>query len=63
MQVAKLQNANLVVATPGRLLDLERSGQLKLGEVEFLVMDEADRMLDLDFADGTNRAPADRQPP
>ena len=51
LQVAKLQNANLVVATPGRLLDLERSGQLKLNEVEFLVMDEADRMLDLGFAD------------
>ena len=51
MQIAKLQNANLVVATPGRLLDLERSGQLKLNEVEFLVMDEADRMLDLGFAD------------
>ncbi len=51
LQLAKLANANLVVATPGRLLDLERSGQLKLNEVEFLVMDEADRMLDLGFAD------------
>ena len=51
MQVAKLQNANLVVATPGRLLDLQRAGQLKLDKVMFLVMDEADRMLDLGFAD------------
>ena len=50
-QIAQLQNANLVVATPGRLLDLERSGQLKLGEVQFLVVDEADRMLDLGFSD------------
>ena len=51
LQIAKLQNANLVVATPGRLLDLQRSGQIKLDQIRFLVMDEADRMLDLGFAD------------
>ena len=51
LQIAKLQNANLVVATPGRLLDLQRSMQLKLDQVQFLVVDEADRMLDLGFAD------------
>ena len=51
MQIAKLQNANLVVATPGRLLDLQRSNQLQLDRVQFLVVDEADRMLDLGFAD------------
>lgn len=50
-QIAQLQNAGLVVATPGRLLDLQRSGQLILDKVKFLVVDEADRMLDLGFSE------------
>jgi superfamily II DNA/RNA helicase len=64
MQIARLQNANLVVATPGRLLDLQRSGQIVLDQVRFLVVDEADRMLDLGFADDleeVNRLTAARQ--
>ncbi len=50
-QLAQLQNATVVVATPGRLLDLQSSGSLELSEVRFLVVDEADRMLDLGFSD------------
>ena len=39
----------IVIGTPGRLLDLYRQGQLKLKEVSRLVLDEADEMLDLGF--------------
>ncbi len=43
--------ADVVVATPGRLLDLVSSNALYLGQVQSLVLDEADRLLDLGFAD------------
>ena len=50
-QLMDLRGANLVVATPGRLLDLNRNGQIDLDCVQTLVVDEADRMLDLGFSE------------
>ena len=48
-QIEALATVDIVVGTPGRLLDLSRQGQLKLSGVQVLVLDEADRMLDLGF--------------
>jgi superfamily II DNA/RNA helicase len=65
-QVEALQRGvEIVVGTPGRLLDLAKNGQLRLGRIRSLVLDEADRMLDLGFLDDVERilamVPADRQ--
>jgi len=55
-QVESLRRGvEVVVGTPGRLLDLARQGHLNLGQVDVLVLDEADEMLDLGFLPDVER--------
>lgn len=55
-QVRALQRGvDLLVATPGRLLDLMQQGYVKLNAVEFLILDEADQMLDMGFLPALKR--------
>ena len=49
------RNPDILVATPGRLLDLMQQGFVRLGGVETLVLDEADRMLDMGFVKDVRR--------
>ncbi|SUA23832.1 ATP-dependent RNA helicase [Neisseria gonorrhoeae] len=56
---------DLIVATPGRLTDLMQSGKVDFERLEVLILDEADRMLDMGFIDDietiVEATPADRQ--
>ncbi len=55
-QIAALQEGvDVLVATPGRLLDLYGQGAINFDELEILVLDEADRMLDMGFIDDIRR--------
>ncbi len=59
------RGVDVVVATPGRLLDLMNQGFIKLNNIEFFVLDEADRMLDMGFINDIKKIiakiPAKRQ--
>ena len=48
--MALRKGVDVIVATPGRLLDLYRQNAIRFGQLQVLVLDEADRMLDLGFA-------------
>ncbi|MGB1090981.1 MAG: DEAD/DEAH box helicase, partial [Oceanobacter sp.] len=49
--MAMRKGADILVATPGRLLDLYRQNAVRFEQLQYLVLDEADRMLDLGFAE------------
>jgi ATP-dependent RNA helicase DeaD len=64
-QMQRLRAADIVVGTPGRMLDHMQRGTLRLNSVKILVLDEADRMLDMGFIDDIRKiisqTPSSRQ--
>jgi superfamily II DNA/RNA helicase len=61
-QIDRVRDADLVVATPGRLIDLMERGACRLGGIEITVIDEADHMADLGFLPAVTRI-LDATPP
>jgi len=64
-QIENISKSEIVVSTPGRLLDHIRRGTINLREIDFLVIDEIDKMLDMGFIDDVekiiNKTPKSRQ--
>jgi ATP-dependent RNA helicase DeaD len=64
-QIAGVRHADVVVGTPGRLMDLMDREALKLGSIKFFVLDEADKMIDMGFVEDieyiAEAMPEDRQ--
>jgi ATP-dependent RNA helicase RhlE len=64
-QAKQAGRSHVLVATPGRLLDLIERGAVRLDDIDLLVLDEADRMLDMGFKPAVDRivrmTPSDRQ--
>lgn len=64
-QIHNLKEANVVVATPGRLLDHIQRGTINTSKIRFLILDEADRMFDMGFMDDIKKiirtCPTNRQ--
>lgn len=65
-QISQLKRRpHVVIGTPGRTMDLMKRGELRLDNIDTLVLDEADRMLDMGFVDDIRRiavaTPAERQ--
>jgi ATP-dependent RNA helicase RhlE len=54
-QMMTLKNTEILVATPGRLLELVSTQSINLAKIEILVLDEADKMLDLGFQEEVNQ--------
>jgi len=64
-QIENISKSEIVVSTPGRLLDHIRRGTINLREIDFLVIDEIDKMLDMGFIEDVekiiNKTPKSRQ--